>query len=79
MLTNQKLVVQSSAAQASQDRSLVLPNPGDVIIAMVFGWSFFCFFLVIGGKQILRQLARLSRSESMQELFLSADVQALGL
>ena len=78
MVTKQKLVVQSSAAQAAQSRSFVLPNPGDVIIAMVFGWSFFCFFLVIGGKVFLRQIARLAKSQSMRELFLSADAQALG-
>ena len=41
MAIQQKVSILSSAEKAVQARQTEMPNPGDVLIAVVFAWSFF--------------------------------------
>jgi hypothetical protein len=72
-----KLKVVSSAELALTKRQFSLPNPGDMIIMMVFGWAMVCFFLVTVGKRLLASLARLASDDAVREALLNGD-QALG-
>ena len=68
-----KIRIQSSAQRAEEARQLVLPNPGDLIIALVFGWGLFCFFLVTGGEKMLNRVAALARTKPVQDAIKSGD------
>jgi hypothetical protein len=72
-----KIRVLTSAERAAESSKLVLPNPGDLIIALVFSWAFFCFLLVTGGKQLLNQVARLSKSRPVRDAISAGDETAL--
>jgi len=72
-----KLKVVSSAERSRTERQFVLPNPGDLIVMLVFGWGLFCLFLVTVGERLLRNVARLASSDSVRVALLEGD-QALG-
>ena len=73
-----KLRVISSAERELLSRRFVLPNPGDMIIMLVFGWAFLCFFLVTLGDRLLFSIVRLAKSEAVRAALLESD-QALGV
>jgi hypothetical protein len=73
----QKLHILSAAERAIEARRLVMPNPGDVIMAMVFGWAVFCLVVFTGGRGMLMQVARLSRVRSVQEVILNVDAASM--
>lgn len=68
-----RIKIQTSAERAEEARQLVLPNPGDLIIALIFGWSLFCFFLVTGGEKMLNRVAALARTKPVQDAIKSGD------
>ena len=77
MQKRSKLKVLTSAERSRSQRQFVAPNPGDLIVMLVFGWAMFCFFLVTVGERLLRNVARLATDESVRKALLEGD-QALG-
>jgi hypothetical protein len=73
----QKIRILSAAERASEARRLVMPDPGDVITAMVFGWAMFCVMLFSGGTRMLQQVARLAKAGSVREIILNIDAATL--
>jgi O-antigen ligase len=55
--------VLSAAERARQSKRLIEPNPGDLIVLLVFGWAVLCFFMVTIGDRLLQRVARLSSSQ----------------
>jgi hypothetical protein len=72
-----KLRALSSAERELLGRQFVLPNPGDMIIMLVFSWAFLCFFLVTLGDRLLIKLVKLARNEAVRAALLESD-QVLG-
>ena len=79
MVETHKFGVPGNADQAEEAQRLILPDPGDIIMAMIFGWALFCFTLVIGGKRILSRIARLARNSELKAAIASGDEAALTL
>jgi len=75
--TQTRIKVQTSAERAAESRRFVMPNPGDMMVMMVFGWALFCFFLVTLGNRVLIGLARLAKNDIYRSMLLESD-QALG-
>ena len=68
-----KLRILTAAERAEEARKFVLPNPGDLMITLVFGWAFFCFFLVTGGKRMLNRVAKLAKSPVIEKELMAGD------
>ena len=77
MQKKSKLRVLTSAERAIENRKFVLPNPGDMIIMLVFGWATLCFFLVTVGERLLAKLVRIASSQVVRDALLESE-QALG-
>jgi hypothetical protein len=78
---NQQLIThEDSAALAARKRPVLLdPQPGDMIMLMVFGWSIFCLFLLAGGRRFIVQIAKLVRRPEMRQMILDGDERVLAL
>jgi hypothetical protein len=63
--------------QRAAQYTLVKPNPGDMMMALVFGWGLFCFFLITVGDTLLVRIASLARNQEYRDLLLEGD-QVLG-
>ena len=72
-----KAYLATSSERELARRLLVAPNPGDIMMVLIFGWALFCFYLVTVGESALVRIARLARSDGIQELLLSSS-QGLG-
>ena len=73
----QKIRVLTSAERAQEARKFRLPNPGDVMISLVFVWAFFCFFLVTAGERLLLRIARLATTPELRNAIVASDETAL--
>ena len=77
MSERQKIRVLSSAERQSEERRLVMPNPGDIIMAMIFGWALFNVMLFSGEGGLLRTVARLAKARSLRDAILNVDVTSI--
>jgi O-antigen ligase len=73
----QKLRILSAAERGSKAWQMVAPNPGDVIMAMVFCWAILCVLLMSGKGGVLRTVARLIKAPSYREIILNIDATAI--
>jgi O-antigen ligase len=64
--------VLSSAERAREDQQFVEPNPGDLMMILVFGWSLLCFFIVTIGKSLLFTIAQLVSSTAYRRLLMES-------
>jgi O-antigen ligase len=78
---NEQLITQEdSAALATRKRPVLFdPQPGDMIMIMVFVWAFFCLFLLVGGRRFVVKIAKLVRRPEMRQMILDGDETALAL
>ena len=76
--TQTRIRVQTSAERAAESRRFVMPNPGDMMMIMVFGWALFCFFLVTLGNRLLIGLARLAKNDIYRSMLLESG-EVIGL
>jgi hypothetical protein len=79
MVGSRKIGVLGNADRVEESQRLIPPDPGDIIMAMIFGWALFCFSLVLGGKRLLSQIARLARNSELKAAIVSGDETALTL
>jgi O-antigen ligase len=77
MAEKQKLIIRSAVERAAEARRLLMPDPGDVIMAMVFGWAMFCVMLFTGGKGMLAQVAKLAKARAIKDIIMNVDAGAL--
>jgi O-antigen ligase len=72
--------VGSGAGRLAKSASLRAPNPGDIMMALIFGWALLCFFLITVGNRLLGRIAGLATSEEIKELLLGGgDILGLAL
>ncbi|MEJ2176483.1 MAG: hypothetical protein P8Y12_00705, partial [Gammaproteobacteria bacterium] len=76
--TQTRIRVQTSAERAAESRRFIMPNPGDMMMMMVFGWALFCFFLVTLGNKVLIGLARLAKNDIYRNMLLESG-EVIGL
>ncbi|MCP4090126.1 MAG: hypothetical protein GY746_10065 [Gammaproteobacteria bacterium] len=79
MVGSRKIGVLSNTDYAEETHNLTLPNPGDIIMAMIFAWALFCFFLVLAGKQVLGVMSRQASSLELKNAIANGDEAALTL
>ncbi len=70
--TQKGIRVRTSAERAAESRRFVMPNPGDMMMLLVFGWALFCFFLVTLGNRVLVGLARLAKNDIYRNMLLES-------
>lgn len=70
--TQTRIRVQTSAERAAESRRFLMPNPGDMMMMLVFGWALFCFFLVTLGNKVLIGLARLAKNDIYRNMLLES-------
>jgi len=68
----------SGARRSAKSAGLRAPNPGDILMTVVFSWALLCFFLVTIGERLLIRLATLAKSDAYKELVLNSG-EALGV
>jgi len=72
--------IRSGPQLSSKIDNLRVPNPGDIMIAMIFGWALVCFLLITMGDRVLRRVAQLAQSKEIKESLLSGgDVLGIAL
>ncbi|MGI9292315.1 MAG: O-antigen ligase family protein, partial [Gammaproteobacteria bacterium] len=79
MNQEQKIRVLSSAERQTEALRFVIPNPGDIIMAMAFGWAMFCVLLFAGPQRLIGQVARLARATTVRDAILNIDAGSIVL